>query len=179
MSRGSAGRSGDPLGPVPRRHDPGDRRNGGDRGRHRAGVGRRQHREGPGSYRRRAGTRSQKGEDSKLELGVRFLAADVRELSPAANRLDHADFVFHAAAVTSSAQMVARPDEVLTTAVEGTRNVLDLARALGARSVVYVSSMEVYGQGLIRRRYGERPGHTRPRATLAAATRRESGGPRR
>lgn len=90
-----------------------------------------------------------KGQRLEVELGVRFLAADVRDLSPAANRLDHADFVVHAAAVTSSAQMVARPDDVLTTAVEGTRNVLDLARELGARSVVYVSSMEVYGQGLI------------------------------
>jgi UDP-glucuronate decarboxylase len=50
--------------------------------------------------------------------------------------------------VTSSARMVARPEEVLTTAVAGTRNVLDLAVALGASSVVCVSSMEVYGQGL-------------------------------
>jgi UDP-glucuronate decarboxylase len=89
-----------------------------------------------------------KGERLEGELGVRFLAADVRELSPRASGLDHADFVIHAAAVTSSSRMVARPDEVLATAVEGTRNVLELARELGASGVVYVSSMEVYGQGL-------------------------------
>src|SRR5581483_3208073 len=88
-----------------------------------------------------------KGRRLEAELGVRFLAADVRELSAAASGLDHADFVVHAAAVTASAQMVARPDEVLTIAVEGTRNVLDLALELEAGSVVYVSSMEVYGQG--------------------------------
>src|SRR5689334_5888957 len=60
-----------------------------------------------------------KGRRLEAELGARFLAADVRELSPAGSGLDHADFVVHAAAMTSSAQMVARPDEVLATAVEG------------------------------------------------------------
>ena len=94
------------------------------------------------------GRDSVKGRRLEAELDVRFLASDVRELSPATSRLDKVDFVVHAAAVTASAHMVARPDEVLTTAVDGTRNVLELAVALGASSVVYVSSMEVYGQGL-------------------------------
>jgi len=89
-----------------------------------------------------------KGRRLEAELDVRFLAADVCELSPATSGLDKADFVFHAAGVTSSARMVAQPEEVVATAVDGTRNVLDLALALGASSVVYVSSMEVYGQGL-------------------------------
>lgn len=89
-----------------------------------------------------------KGRRLEAELGVRFLAADVRELSPATSGLDNIDFVVHGAAMTASAQMVARPAEAFTTAVDGTRNVLDLAVARGARSVVHVSSMEVYGQGL-------------------------------
>jgi UDP-glucuronate decarboxylase len=89
-----------------------------------------------------------KGQRLEAELGVRFLAADVRELSLATSGLDKADFVFHAAGVTSSARMVACPEEVRATAVGGTRNVLDVAVACGASSVVCVSSMEVYGQGL-------------------------------
>jgi UDP-glucuronate decarboxylase len=89
-----------------------------------------------------------KGRRLEAELGVRFLAADVRELSPATSGLEKSDFVVHAAGVTSSARMVAQPEQVLETAVDGTRNVLDLALALGASNVVYVSSMEVYGQGL-------------------------------
>jgi UDP-glucuronate decarboxylase len=89
-----------------------------------------------------------KGQRLEGDIGVRFLAADVRELSPATSGLDRVDFVLHAAAMTASVQMVARPDEVLRTAVDGTCNVLDLAVELGAGSVVYVSSMEVYGQGL-------------------------------
>lgn len=89
-----------------------------------------------------------KGRRLEVELGARFLAADMLELSPTGTGLDRVDFIVHAAAVTASAEMVARPDEVLRTAVDGTRKVLDLAVALGAGSVVYVSSMEVYGQGL-------------------------------
>ena len=88
-----------------------------------------------------------KGRRLEAELAVRFLAADVRELSPATRGLDRADFVFHTAGVTSSARMTAAPEEVLATAVDGTRNVLDLAVALGASSFVHLSSMEVYGQG--------------------------------
>jgi nucleoside-diphosphate-sugar epimerase len=94
------------------------------------------------------GRDTDKGRRLEAELDVRFLVADVRELSPATIGLDKADFVFHAAGVTSSARMVAHPEEVLNTAIEGTRNVLDLALALGASGVVNVSSMEVYGQGL-------------------------------
>jgi UDP-glucuronate decarboxylase len=89
-----------------------------------------------------------KGQRLEAELGVRFLAADVRSLSPATSGLDKADYVVHTAGVTSSARIVAQAEEVLQTATDGTRNVLDLAIALGARSVVHVSSMEVYGQGL-------------------------------
>jgi UDP-glucuronate decarboxylase len=89
-----------------------------------------------------------KGRGLEAELDVRFLAADVRELSLATAGLDRADLVFHTAGVTSSARMVACPEEVLATAVDGTRNVLELAVALRAGGVVCVSSMEVYGQGL-------------------------------
>jgi len=89
-----------------------------------------------------------KGRRLEAELDMRFLAADVRELSAATSGLEKADFVFHGAGVTSSARMIDQPEEVLETAVDGTRNVLDLAVALGASSVVCVSSMEVYGQGL-------------------------------
>jgi UDP-glucuronate decarboxylase len=89
-----------------------------------------------------------KGRRLEAELDIRFLAADVRELSVATSGLDKVDFVFHTAGVTSSARILATPEEVLATAIDGTGHVLDLAVALGASSVVFVSSMEVYGQGL-------------------------------
>lgn len=55
------------------------------------------------------------------------------------------DYVIHCAAVTSSAEMAAHPVEVGRGIVVGTQNVLELARHANARSVVYLSSMEVYG----------------------------------
>jgi UDP-glucuronate decarboxylase len=89
-----------------------------------------------------------KGQRLESELDARFLAGDVRELSPASSPLERLDYVFHAAGVTASARMVAQPGEVLATAVDGTRAVLDLALALGASGVVCASSMEIYGQGV-------------------------------
>jgi UDP-glucuronate decarboxylase len=89
-----------------------------------------------------------KGQRLEAEMNARFLAGDVREFSPASSRLDRVDYVFHAAGVTASASMVADPDGVLATAVEGTRGVLELAVALGASGVVCASSMEIYGQGV-------------------------------
>lgn len=55
------------------------------------------------------------------------------------------DFIFHCASVTTSKIMVERPVETLFTSIEGTKNVLELARVKGTKSVVYVSSMEMYG----------------------------------
>lgn len=89
-----------------------------------------------------------RGRALAAEYGARFVAGDVRALSPQTAGLDGLDHVFHGAGVTSSARMIAQPEEVLTTTVDGTRAVLDLARVLGAGVVVCLSSMEVYGQGL-------------------------------
>lgn len=55
------------------------------------------------------------------------------------------DYVIHTASVTTSKIMVTKPVETINTAMSGTNNILDLARAKGAKSVIYVSSMEVYG----------------------------------
>ena len=57
----------------------------------------------------------------------------------------HIDYIFHCASVTASKVMVEYPVETLLTSVEGTRNVLELARNKKVKSFVYLSSMEVYG----------------------------------
>lgn len=54
--------------------------------------------------------------------------------------------IFHCAAATQSAEMVRHPVEVADSIVLGTRHMLELARRFGAESMVYLSSMEVYGQ---------------------------------
>lgn len=58
---------------------------------------------------------------------------------------DGADAVIHAASETSSAAFVGRPVETIGTVIDGTRNVLEFARARRVRSMVFLSTMEVYG----------------------------------
>lgn len=55
------------------------------------------------------------------------------------------DYIFHTASVTTSKVMVNDPVGTIDTAYMGTKNVLDLAVNNNVKSVVYVSSMEVYG----------------------------------
>ena len=55
------------------------------------------------------------------------------------------DYIIHAASNTSSKSFVDTPVETIDTTVNGTRNILELAKEKHAKSVVYLSSMEVYG----------------------------------
>lgn len=55
------------------------------------------------------------------------------------------DYIFHCAAVTTSKEMIRNPVETINTSVNGTNNVLKLAVAKRTKSVVYISSMEMYG----------------------------------
>jgi len=56
-----------------------------------------------------------------------------------------ADYIFHTASVTASKIMVEKPVETIFTAVDGTNEILSLAKEKVSKSVVYVSSMEMYG----------------------------------
>ena len=58
---------------------------------------------------------------------------------------DDVDYIIHAAAVTNSKLMVTEPVETIMTAIDGTRNVLELAKAKNVESMIYLSSMEAYG----------------------------------
>jgi len=76
--------------------------------------------------------------DSSLKL---YVADVVNEI-----HIDESvDYIFHCASVTASKIMIEKPVETLLTSVEGTKNILNLAWEKRCASVVYVSSMEVYG----------------------------------
>ena len=67
------------------------------------------------------------------------------------------DYIIHAASQTASKEFVTHPVETIDTAFIGTKNVLELARNKKCESVVYVSSMEAYGNpGQLARRTGEK-----------------------
>lgn len=55
------------------------------------------------------------------------------------------DYIIHGAAITTSKDMVEHAVETLDTAYIGTKNILNLARQKKVESMVYLSSMEVYG----------------------------------
>ncbi|MBR6743303.1 MAG: NAD-dependent epimerase/dehydratase family protein [Clostridia bacterium] len=55
------------------------------------------------------------------------------------------DYIFHTASITTSKTYVTKPVETLNTAIDGTRNILELAKNCSAKGVVYVSSMEAFG----------------------------------
>lgn len=55
------------------------------------------------------------------------------------------DYIIHCAAPTSSGYMLSNPVETADSIVLGTRNMLELARHFHVKSMVYLSSMEVYG----------------------------------
>lgn len=74
---------------------------------------------------------------------LELLGYDVTE--PIMYRED-VDYIFHTACVTTSKTMVEAPVCTIETSYIGTRNVLEYAKEKCVKGVVYVSSMEVYGQ---------------------------------
>lgn len=55
------------------------------------------------------------------------------------------DYIIHGASPTASAYFAEKPVETITTAMQGTLNVLNLAKEKNVQGIVYLSSMEVYG----------------------------------
>ena len=73
---------------------------------------------------------------------LQFLYGDIRTFtleSPV-------DFVLHTASPTASSFFIQNPVETLGAIADGTRHVLDVARGKKISSLVFLSSMEVYGQ---------------------------------
>ena len=57
----------------------------------------------------------------------------------------HFDWLVHAAAETSTRNFIEKPVETIASILDGTKNVLEFARDIDVASMVYLSSMEVYG----------------------------------
>jgi nucleoside-diphosphate-sugar epimerase len=76
------------------------------------------------------------------EYGAEFFPHDIREPLAVVGRVD---YIFHCAAVTKSSEMAENPVGVSETSLKGTMNMLSLAREKRTKSMVYLSSMEIYG----------------------------------
>ena len=89
-----------------------------------------------------AGRDTSKGKLLAERYGVKFCGGDLRSSFTVSDRVD---YIFHCAAVTKSAEMAANPVDVIETSIKGTDSILALAREKSVKSMIYLSSMEVYG----------------------------------
>lgn len=87
-----------------------------------------------------------KGDSIAKDWGAEFIKGDIRSTALTEVVPGGVDYIFHCAAMTSSSDMVSKSVDVIMTAIDGMRNVLELARLKNPKSVICLSSMEVYGQ---------------------------------
>ncbi|MDR1539169.1 MAG: NAD(P)-dependent oxidoreductase [Clostridiales bacterium] len=83
-----------------------------------------------------------KAEPLIKKYGAVFIRNDIREPLSLKGK---ADCVFHCAALAKSPDMASNPVGVIETSLKGTMNVLEFAREKRVKSMVFLSSMEVYG----------------------------------
>lgn len=78
---------------------------------------------------------------------IEIVSADIcnRELFFSALKEQPVDYLIHCAAITASKEMISHPVETADGIVMGTRNMLEFARIRCVKSMVFLSSMEVYG----------------------------------
>ena len=69
----------------------------------------------------------------------------VDDITKEINVSEDIDYIFHCASITTSKTMIEKPVETICTSVEGTKNILELAKNKKSKSLIYVSSMEMYG----------------------------------
>lgn len=81
--------------------------------------------------------------DSEKPSFIRTVASDIRELEVDSN----VDYIIHTAGITGgSKQHIDSPVTTISVALDGTKRVLEIAKDKAVKSVVYLSSLEVYGK---------------------------------
>ncbi|MBE6105101.1 NAD(P)-dependent oxidoreductase [Anaerovibrio lipolyticus] len=75
-------------------------------------------------------------------LNLSFLEGTVEQLPDVEEGID---YIIHGASPTGSKTFLEQPVDVLNTLICGTRNVLELAKEKKVKSIIFLSSMEVYG----------------------------------
>ena len=72
---------------------------------------------------------------------VKFISGDVRDRQTVRHAMDGIDLVVH----TAAALPLYKPEDIHSTQVDGTRNVLEQASTKGIERVIHISSSAVYG----------------------------------
>lgn len=90
--------------------------------------------------------RDRKKAERMLSDCVDILQADLSNAAEVGKLKTECDYLIHCASVTKSVEMISHSVEVTESIVNATQNVLALAKRCHVKSMVYLSSMEVYGK---------------------------------
>lgn len=71
--------------------------------------------------------------------------ADIRDKKKISKLFKNVDFVFHLAAIAEIVPSIENPEEYFTTNVNGTLNILELAKEYGIKKIIYAASSSCYG----------------------------------
>lgn len=83
---------------------------------------------------------------SLFKKNAKVIEADLTEPELICRITGDYEYIIHCAAPTQSSYMISNPVEVAESIVNGTENILKLAKRCNVKSMVYLSTMEVYGQ---------------------------------
>lgn len=81
--------------------------------------------------------------ENKLTQNLIFIVQDIIEPIKITEKID---YIIHTANGTSSKSFVETPVETISSIILGTKNILEFAKNNNVKSIVYLSSMEVYGE---------------------------------
>lgn len=84
--------------------------------------------------------------ESLLGDRVELIEADLANQAFMDSLAVSCDYILHCASITKSFEMVSHPAEVIESIVNTTQNILKLAKKNKVKSMVYLSSMEIYGR---------------------------------
>ncbi|MBR3167083.1 MAG: NAD(P)-dependent oxidoreductase [Erysipelotrichaceae bacterium] len=80
--------------------------------------------------------------DFLQDPNLHFINCDIRDFHGNGVHFDH---IIHAASITDSKSFITNPVEIIETAYSGTKNLLEIAKEKEVRNLIFLSTMEVYG----------------------------------
>ena len=88
---------------------------------------------------------SLQGVENAVAIQYNFISFICQDITSPINFNGKVDYIIHTANSTTSKDFITKPVEILDSIFSGTKNILDLAKLKSLKSMVYLSSMEVYG----------------------------------
>lgn len=89
--------------------------------------------------------RDERKAEARLSREVKLIVSDITDTNNMATINGDYDYIIHCASETKSKNMVDYPVETALGIVDGTKNILEVAKRCNVKSMVFLSSMEVYG----------------------------------